>query len=98
MQRTNNQTRISFCTGLADLGIDYTPSQASFVLLSAGKTWEETHSYLFLKGGVVAGRKIPSLPRHVTISLGSRQDMDHVLSVLEDFQTFKKAQYFPETF
>jgi len=87
MRRENERTKIYFCSGLKELGIDYIPSSTSFVLMSAGRSWEETHSYLYLKGSIVAGRKIPSLPGHIRISLGSREDMDHVLSVLQDFQS-----------
>jgi len=87
MRRENELTKNYFCSGLKELGIDYIPSSTSFVLMSAGRSWEETHSYLYLKGSIVAGRKIPSLPGHIRISLGSRGDMNHVLSVLKDFQS-----------
>ncbi len=87
MQRENEATRTYFCSGLDEIGIDYIPAAGSFVLISTGRSWEETHSYLLIKGGIVAGRKIPSLPGHIRISLGSREDMDHVLSVLQDFQS-----------
>ncbi|EFI35546.1 aminotransferase class I and II [Desulfonatronospira thiodismutans ASO3-1] len=92
MCRENKRTRRNFCAGLEDLGIEYIPSRTSFVLLSTGRSWEETHNYLLLKGGVVAGRKIPSLPRYIRVSLGSDKDMEHVLSLLKNLQSSPPTQ------
>jgi histidinol-phosphate aminotransferase len=87
VRRENDRIKRHFCTGLDEADIDYIPSSASFVLVSAGMTWEETHSFLRLRGGIVAGRRIPAMPGHVRISMGSMEDMDHLLSVLRDFKS-----------
>ena len=86
-RRENDRIKRRFCAGLDAAGIDYIPSSASFVLVSAGRTWEETHSFLRLRGGIVAGRRIPAMPGHVRISLGSMEDMDYTLSLLRNFKS-----------
>lgn len=90
-RRENEGVKKYFCAGLDAAGIDYIPSRASFILVSTGKTWEETHSFLRLRGGVVAGRHIPAMAGYIRISLGSMEDMEHVLSLLSDFQSMGRT-------
>ncbi len=81
----NEKTRETFCMGLEKLGVEFFPSKASYVLLSAGKPWEETHGYLRSKG-ILGGRKIPSMPQHIRISIGNNDEMAYCLDVLGEFK------------
>ncbi|MDD5475171.1 MAG: histidinol-phosphate transaminase [Syntrophales bacterium] len=77
----NEKTMLRFCRGLESLGIDYIPSSANYVLMSAGILWEDIHLFLYGKG-IVAGRKISSMPYHIRISLGYPEEMDYCIEVL----------------
>lgn len=81
MRRENMQTREAFCTGLDELGIEYIPSEAPYVLLSVGRPWEETHKELQAQG-IMAGRRIPSMPEHIRMSIGYPSEMEYCLGAL----------------
>jgi histidinol-phosphate/aromatic aminotransferase/cobyric acid decarboxylase-like protein len=71
--------------GLEKAGIEFFPSKANYVLLSVGKPWEEIHGYLWTKG-ILGGRRIPSMPQHIRISIGSNDEMAYCLNVLEELK------------
>jgi histidinol-phosphate aminotransferase len=85
VRRENEKTRETFCMGLEKAGIEFFPSKANYVLLSVGKPWEEIHGYLWTKG-ILGGRRIPSMPQHIRISIGSNDEMAYCLNVLEELK------------
>lgn len=85
VRRENEKTRSMFCRGLERLGIGYIPSRASYVLISPGVAWEEAHGHLKSRG-IMAGRKIPSMPLHVRVSIGSPAEMDYCIDVLKELR------------
>jgi histidinol-phosphate aminotransferase len=85
VRRENQKTREAFCGGLEKLGVEFFPSKANFVLLSVGKSWEETHGYLRGKG-ILGGRRIPSRPQHIRISIGNNDEMAYCLGAFEELK------------
>ncbi|HDR14930.1 MAG TPA: aminotransferase class I/II-fold pyridoxal phosphate-dependent enzyme [Desulfobacteraceae bacterium] len=84
VRRENKKAKQMFCAGLKKLGVDYIPSKTSFVLLSARRPWEEIYAFL-RSHGIIGGRRIPSMPRHIRLSIGSSEEMAYCLKVLEKF-------------
>jgi histidinol-phosphate aminotransferase len=84
VRRENEKTRQMFCAGLEKLRIEYIQSRTSFVLFSVRRPWEEIYAFL-RSNGIIGGRKIPSMPQHIRLSIGSREEMAYCLKMLEEF-------------
>lgn len=83
----NDQTRSTFSEALTNLGLDVTPSQANFVLMTLADGTppgaDRLREALAVEGILVRGMAPYGLPHSLRISLGSADDMDEVAHAIE---------------
>ena len=82
VRRENVQVRRYFYEEVKKLNMEFIPSETSFVMFNAKRSSLEMIS-AFKGHQILIGRPIPSLPQHVRISLGTREEMKVFFNVLK---------------
>ncbi len=80
-RRVMNDTRRWLCRELEKDGRRFIPSEANFVMIDAGGDVEPVIAAL-RERRILAGRKFPSLPSWLRVSIGTREEMELFLSGL----------------
>ena len=80
-QRLNQETKTFVSTELAKLGYKHIPSQANFVMIDMKRPVRPLIDALREKG-VQVGRLFPTLPNHLRVTIGKREQMEVFLSRL----------------
>jgi histidinol-phosphate aminotransferase len=80
-RRLLNDTRRWLCAELAKEGRRYIPSQANFVLIDVGQDVVPV-GRAFRERGILVGRKFPSMPNWLRVSLGTPEQMAQFVAAL----------------
>jgi histidinol-phosphate aminotransferase len=86
-----NATRAWLCSGLASQGRRFIPSQANFVMIDVGSDVEPVIEK-FRARRILVGRKFPSMPNFLRVSIGTQQETEQFLSALEEIVPAERAQ------
>lgn len=82
VRRKNAQVRQLFYEEVKKLNMEFIPSETSFVMINVKRASTEMIA-AFKEHHILIGRPIPSLPEHVRISLGTREEMKVFFNVLK---------------
>lgn len=82
VRQQNARVRQAFYKEVKKLGIQYIPSETSFVMLNVKRPAIEMIP-AFRKNQILVGRPIPSLPKYLRITLGTGEEMRYFLKVLK---------------
>ncbi len=82
-RRRLNQTRRRLCDALAADGRVFIPSEANFVMFDLGRDVKPVIE-AFRQRGILVGRKFPSLPTWLRVSVGTPAEMKAFLAALRD--------------
>lgn len=80
-RRLNTETKIYVSERLARLGYKHIPSHANFVMIDMKRPVQPLIAAL-REGGVQVGRLFPSLPNHMRVTIGKREEMERFLTNL----------------
>jgi histidinol-phosphate aminotransferase len=80
-RRLNGETKRYVSARLAKLGYNHIPSQANFVMIDMKRPVQPVIAAL-RERGVQVGRLFPSLPNHLRVTIGKRDEMETFLSSL----------------
>jgi histidinol-phosphate aminotransferase len=80
-RRLLNATRRRLCAELARQGRRYIPSQANFVMIDVGEDVVPV-GLAFRERGLLVGRKFPSMPNWLRVSIGTPEQMDEFVAAL----------------
>lgn len=86
-----NATRAWLCSGLARQGRTFIPSQANFVMIDVGSDVEPVIEK-FRARRILVGRRFPSMPNFLRVSIGTQQETEQFLSALEEIVPAQRAQ------
>ena len=78
-QRMNSETKAFVSGELAKLGYKHIPSQANFLMIDMKRPVFPLIGAL-RERGVQVGRLFPSLPNHMRVTIGKRDEMEVFLS------------------
>jgi histidinol-phosphate aminotransferase len=78
-----NDTRRSLCAELQKDGRRYIPSEANFVMIDVGGDVRPVID-AFRKKNILVGRKFPSMPNWLRISIGTQKEMDSFVAGLRE--------------
>jgi histidinol-phosphate aminotransferase len=82
-RRRLNQTRRQLCQALAAEGRTFIPSETNFVMFDIGRDVKPVID-AFRARGILVGRKFPSLPNWLRVSMGAPHEMKAFLAALRD--------------
>jgi len=80
-RRLLNDTRRWLCAELAKQGRRYIPSQANFVMIDVGEDVAPVGN-AFRERGLLVGRKFPSMPNWLRVSIGTQEQMAEFVAAL----------------
>lgn len=80
-RRLNSETRGWLCGELAKEGRRFIPSQTNFVMVNVGGDVAPIIEQ-FRRGGILVGRRFPSLSTWLRVSVGTRKEMEAFLAAL----------------
>lgn len=83
IRRKNAQVRNDFYEEVQKLGLEFIPSETDFVMVNVNRSAAEMIT-AFKEHQIHIGRRIPSLPEHIRITLGTRKEMSAFFTVLRD--------------
>jgi histidinol-phosphate aminotransferase len=86
-----NATRTWLCGQLASQGRTFIPSQANFVMIDIGSDVLPIVEK-FRARKILVGRKFPSMPNFLRISIGTQQETEQFLAALEEIVPAQRAQ------
>ncbi len=78
-----NETRRWLCAELQKDGRQYIPSEANFVMIDVGTDVIPVGAK-FREQGILVGRKFPSMPNWLRVSIGKREEMEAFVRVLRE--------------
>jgi histidinol-phosphate aminotransferase len=80
-RRLNGEVKAHVCAELDKMGLSYIPSAANFMMIGMRR---EVRPLLegMRRAGVEVGRFFPSLPNHMRVTVGTREDMQAFLAAL----------------
>ncbi|HWZ84697.1 MAG TPA: aminotransferase class I/II-fold pyridoxal phosphate-dependent enzyme [Thermoanaerobaculia bacterium] len=81
-RRLLNDTRRWLCAELARQGRRYIPSQANFVMIDVGEDVVPVGN-AFRQRGILVGRRFPSMPDWLRVSMGTPEQMAEFVAVLQ---------------
>jgi histidinol-phosphate aminotransferase len=99
VRRQNAEVRSFFYEESHKLSLEFIPSETNFVMMKANRSSTELIS-AFKEHQILIGRRIPSLPEHIRITLGTREEMSVFFDVLRNIikrEVSKKFQIFVKT-
>jgi histidinol-phosphate aminotransferase len=79
-RRAINETRRRLCDEIRKDGREFIPSEANFVMIDVGEDVEDVIAALRARD-ILVGRKFPSLPHWLRVSIGTPEEMRHFLEV-----------------
>ena len=82
-KRTNDAGLIQLENGLRDLGVDFVPSRANFILIRVDNS-DKVYDHLESKGVIVRPLKGYSLPHHLRVTVGTDSQNRFFLSTLAE--------------
>jgi len=85
-----NDTRRWLCSELARDGRRYIPSEANFVMIDLGADVVPVGEK-FRARGILVGRKFPSMPNWLRISIGTREEVEAFVAALREVVPAKAA-------
>ena len=80
-RRKLNDTRRWLCAELAKQGRRYIPSQTNFVMIDVGSDVGPV-GHAFAEKGILVGRKFPSMPNWLRVSIGTPEQMAQFVAAL----------------
>jgi histidinol-phosphate aminotransferase len=83
IRRKNAQVRNYFYEEVHKLGLDFIPSETDFVMVNVNRSSAEMIA-AFKAQQILIGRRIPSLPEYIRITLGTQKEMSAFFNVLRD--------------
>jgi histidinol-phosphate/aromatic aminotransferase/cobyric acid decarboxylase-like protein len=86
-----NDTRRWLCAELAKDGRRYIPSQANFVMIDVGGDVKPLID-AFAARRILVGRKFPSLPNWLRVSMGTRKEMEAFVDALRAIAPARAAR------
>jgi histidinol-phosphate aminotransferase len=89
-RRLLNDTRRWLCAQLAKQGRRYIPSQANFVMIDVG-TDVVPVGRAFSERGIQVGRKFPSMPNWLRVSIGTQDQMAAFVAALQEVVPVRAA-------
>lgn len=84
-KKKNSETRAWVTSELASLGYKVLPSEANFIMIDM-RTEVRPVIQAFRERGVRVGRLFPALPKHLRVTIGTREEMDRFV------ETFKAVR------
>ena len=84
------ETRRWLCAELEGDGRRYIPSETSFVMIELGRDVAPVIE-AFAKRRILVGRKFPSMPQWLRISIGTRAEMQAFLDALRELVPIRAA-------
>ena len=81
-RRRLNGTRRWLCAELAKDGRRYIPSEANFVMIDVGGDVAPV-GQAFRDRGILVGRRFPSMPNWLRVSIGTRAEMETFVAALQ---------------
>ncbi len=85
-----NDTRRWLCAELQKDGRQYIPSEANFVMIDVGEDVAPLGEK-FRERGILVGRKFPSMPNWLRVSIGKPEEMEAFVRVLREVVPAKAA-------
>lgn len=82
-RRMNEEGREQLYAGFRKLSLSYTESMANFVLVEIGPETDRVYQQLLERGIIVRAAKNWGFPRHVRVSVGTREENAAFLEALE---------------
>ena len=64
--------------------LPYFPTQTNFILIDFSRSGDEVFDYLLRKGFIVRSGEALGFPTYVRITLGTKEENDELLTVLEE--------------
>ncbi|MCL6481621.1 MAG: histidinol-phosphate transaminase [Firmicutes bacterium] len=89
-RKLNNETRRWVCAELERDGRRYIPSETNFVMVHVGQDVTPVIE-AFRKRHILVGRKFPSLPDWLRVSIGTRKEMEVFLAALREIVPSRAA-------
>jgi histidinol-phosphate aminotransferase len=86
-----NATRTWLCKQLASEGRGFIPSQANFVMINLGTDVEPIVEQ-FRARKILVGRKFPSMPNFLRVSIGTQPETEQFLAALQEIVPAQRAQ------
>jgi histidinol-phosphate aminotransferase len=86
-----NTTRAWLCAQLARQGRTFIPSQANFVMIDVGSDVESIVEK-FRARKVLVGRKFPSMPNFLRVTIGTQQETEQFLAALQEIVPAQRAE------
>ncbi len=83
VRRQNAEVRRSFYEEVHKLNLEFIPSETDFVMVNVDRSSAEMIA-AFKEHQILIGRRIPSLPEYIRITLGTRKEMSAFFNVLRD--------------
>ncbi|MDQ5837879.1 MAG: histidinol-phosphate transaminase, partial [Acidobacteriota bacterium] len=80
-RRLNGEVKAHVCAELDKLGLGYIPSAANFMMIDMRREVRPVLASM-RRAGVEVGRFFPSLPNHMLVSVGTREEMQAFLAAL----------------
>lgn len=89
-KKLNDEIKASFQTFLDDIGWTYNESHTNFLLVHTPVNGNEMAQYLLEHGYIVRSGALLGYPNTVRITIGTKEQMDGLQSVIRKFQTQQK--------
>jgi histidinol-phosphate aminotransferase len=80
-RRLNSEVKAHVCAELDKLGLSYIPSAANFMMIDMRREVRPLLASM-RRAGVEVGRFFPSLPNHMRVTVGTREEMQAFLAAL----------------
>lgn len=85
--KTNEEGKLQFYALLSSLGLDYVPTRANFIWFNTGRDCRAVYDALLRKGVITRTGDIFGAPKHLRVTIGTREENRKFLDALEQVLT-----------